>query len=165
MKAGKNAFAKVAGVVLFVVYMLLLSWIILFKANPGTFDVMFDPDFRSVSFELYFNSRETLMNVVAFGPLGVYLSLLIKNASVKRQIAIQVMLVICVSLFYEVMQYILAVGTSDITDIISNTLGGILGITGYRILCFVKKDDAENICWAVSCFATVAMYVVMKLYY
>lgn len=33
-----------------------------------------------------------------------------------------------VTLLYEVVQYIFAIGASDITDLLGNTLGGVIGI-------------------------------------
>ena len=103
-----------------ILYLLLLTWIILFKANLNTIYFMFDPDLRGLSFIPYFNARETLLNVAAFIPFGVFAKLL----SIRRPI----LSAFALSLFYEIMQYILAVGTADVTDLITNTLGGIIGV-------------------------------------
>ena len=46
-----------------------------------------------------------------------------------------------VSLLYEVLQFIFAIGASDITDIIGNTFGGILGITIYLIFLELFKTE------------------------
>ena len=36
--------------------------------------------------------------------------------------------IICTSLIFEIIQFVFAIGASDITDMISNSLGGIIGI-------------------------------------
>ena len=36
--------------------------------------------------------------------------------------------VVALSVTYEVLQYVLAIGASDITDVITNTLGGAAGL-------------------------------------
>ncbi|MCI9362155.1 MAG: hypothetical protein HFG65_14670 [Hungatella sp.] len=36
--------------------------------------------------------------------------------------------IICTSLLFEAVQFIFAIGASDITDIITNSLGGIIGV-------------------------------------
>lgn len=43
------------------------------------------------------------------------------------------------------MQYILAIGASDITDIIGNTLGGIAGIVCYILLEKIFKNKCITI--------------------
>ena len=49
------------------------------------------------------------------------------------------------SLSYEIIQYIFAIGASDITDLIGNTLGGICGIFVYMIIrCLFKNDKKIN---------------------
>lgn len=46
-----------------------------------------------------------------------------------------------VSLLYEVLQFIFAIGASDITDIIGNTFGGIIGIFIYIVLHRLFKTE------------------------
>lgn len=44
-----------------------------------------------------------------------------------------------VSLLFEIIQYILSIGSSDITDIITNTLGGLVGVLVVSILRKIVK--------------------------
>ena len=47
---------------------------------------------------------------------------------------VKLMFIVGTSFALEVFQYILSIGRSDITDLITNTCGGLLGIAIYSIL-------------------------------
>lgn len=78
-------------------------------------------------------------NIAIFIPLGAYLSLFENN---KRVIA-NLLLIFIVSLFIEIIQGLLGIGTSDIDDIILNCLGGLVGILGYKFLLFMLRDEKK----------------------
>lgn len=78
-------------------------------------------------------------NILIFIPLGVYLLLLRKN---KRMIAILV-IIFLVSLSVEVVQGLLGIGTADIDDLILNSLGGLIGIFGYKILWLLFRNEKK----------------------
>lgn len=82
---------------------------------------------------------EIYNNVLVFVPFGLYISMLKSNWSFFRKI----LPIVIVSLFYEVMQFIFAIGVSDITDIIGNTFGGIIGIVIYFVLHRSFKADLK----------------------
>lgn len=65
----------------------------------------------------------------AFLPYGFLLS-----AVVAKRLPQQILVVISTSVLLEIAQYLLAVGRSDITDILLNTLGGVIGIVAYYLL-------------------------------
>lgn len=67
--------------------------------------------------------KETLINLLLFIPLGMYLKSIFKNNKFSS-----VSIIILLFIGFEILQYILHIGVSDITDIIMNTLGGIIGI-------------------------------------
>ena len=64
--------------------------------------------------------------------------------------------IIMVSLIFEVSQYIFGIGASDITDIITNTIGGVIGIGIYMIIKKVFKDDNK-----IKNFITICSMLVM----
>lgn len=71
--------------------------------------------------------KEVLLNFIVFIPLGLIAQLVgKKNPVIKNAIYILIF-----SLFIEVSQYILAVGATDITDLLTNTFGGVVGILLY----------------------------------
>ncbi|WP_313804042.1 VanZ family protein [Cytobacillus sp.] len=67
-------------------------------------------------------------NILMFVPAGIYL-MIIKGKAIKT------FLIICgMSLGAEIIQYIFAIGASDIDDLILNSLGGLIGILIYLVL-------------------------------
>ncbi len=123
--------------ILFIIYMIALFWIIIFK-----FDIPFSnlgymrsinliPFSESLIINDKLNFREMIMNAVIFLPLGIYLEILFKKYSTGRKI----FFVFLISFICEVSQFILGgVGASDITDIINNMIGGIIGIAIYKVI-------------------------------
>ena len=116
--------------VLFAIYMIALFWIILFKLN---IHMNFQRSLNLIPFNqpLILNGRvdlgEVILNVLIFIPLGLYAGVLFKRWNIGKII----LLFFSISLIIEVLQFIFAIGASDITDVITNTLGGIIGLTMY----------------------------------
>lgn len=78
-------------------------------------------------------------NIVIFIPLGTYLSLFKNN----KRIITNLLFIFIVSLFVEIIQGLLGIGTSDIDDIILNSLGGLVGILVYKFLVFILRDEKK----------------------
>ena len=74
--------------------------------------------------------RETIYNFVVFIPFGLLLSVNLKRAGFWRKLAF----VFIFSLAVEVIQFVFAIGVTDITDVITNTSGGFLGLILYALL-------------------------------
>ncbi|NFV13939.1 VanZ family protein [Clostridium sporogenes] len=138
---------KKLGKILLLVYGLLLIWILLFKFSISPSAVIsraFDgASYRHINLIPLMESggrKEVLLNFIIFIPLGVVAQLVgKKNSIIKNMIYILIF-----SLFIEVSQYILAVGATDITDLLTNTFSGDLGILFYmglsRLLDTKKLD-------------------------
>lgn len=132
-----------------VVYMILLSWAIIFKCNAIDSDLRFGPrilvliPFKMLIKQISINELliEVLLNIVAFMPLGILYSHLDNKSNLLKAIIVGMV----VSLMYEVTQYIIALGTSDITDIIMNTTGSLLGYIIYRNTFAKMKEKTNNI--------------------
>jgi len=62
--------------------------------------------------------------VLAFIPYGLFVHILWE----KKPILKQFLPIVCTSFLFEIVQFIFAIGGTDITDIITNSLGGFLGI-------------------------------------
>ncbi len=144
---------KICYRVLFGIYLVICGWIILFHGTLATLDSMFDPDFRNISFYFYFSGKEALLNVLLFIPMGLYIELFSRSAVLIRK----ALTVLLISLGFEVIQYILAVGTSDMMDLINNTLGGCIGIAACMMLKHVLKERVYTILLPIAGLCTLAM--------
>ncbi|MEE6452805.1 VanZ family protein [Gottfriedia acidiceleris] len=142
---------------LFAVYLFALIWIIVFKMQ---FSYQGLPDFReinlipfagSVSVNNQIDFTEIILNVLAFIPFGIYNSMLKPNWSFLKKIVV----IAGFSLLFEVLQFIFAIGASDITDLLGNTLGGIIGIGVYIVFCRLFSTKANKILNALTSIGVI----------
>ena len=115
--------------VLFTVYLVLLTWIVIWKLEipfVGTGDLrqLKLIPFAPSACDGASAPSEVALNILLFVPFGVYLGLLAPARSWWRSAAA----VAGASLAMEVVQYVLAVGSSDVTDLVTNTAGGLAGL-------------------------------------
>lgn len=121
---------------LFIIYMVLLVWIIVFKLQFSISEldtvrsINLIPFYYDNEIGVRFHLTEVLENVAIFAPLGIYLCML-KH---EPKFTIKLMFLLGTSLTLEILQYVFSIGRSDITDLITNTCGGLLGIAIYSIL-------------------------------
>ena len=147
---------------LFAVYLLILLWVIVFKLHFSLLDI---PYYRSVNLiplqgSAYGKlSAEVLNNVYIFIPFGLYLSMLKGNGAFLQK----VLTVATVSAVFESVQYLLAIGASDITDIMANTLGGIIGIVIYAVCRFLFKSKTNRLLNIVATVVTVGLFLLFGL--
>jgi glycopeptide antibiotics resistance protein len=115
--------------ILFAAYLLILLWLVLFKFSYDPFAVI--RDFQTRSFNLIPFTRahksEMISNIIAFIPFGVMLGVNFKQVVFRYKIAV----IFAFSLAVEIIQFAAAIGVADITDIIMNTLGGLIGLAAY----------------------------------
>ncbi len=92
-------------------------------------------------------------------PLGIYIEIIFYKWSTTKKILI----FLIISLVCEVLQFIFAVGASDITDIINNTLGGIIGFLIFKVIVklFNNRDKAHNFVNIISTISTVLMILLL----
>lgn len=153
--------------VLFTIYLIALFWIILFKFSlPFSYlgnmrSINLIPFSESLIINDKLDISEIIMNAVIFMPLGIYAGILCKKWSVGKKI----LLFFSISLLCEVFQYILGVGASDITDIINNTLGGILGLFIYIGIVKIFNDHvkAQKFINVLAAIGTIFMILLLSL--
>ena len=163
----ENSKANKLTKILFIIYMIALFWIIIFKFGVPFFGLGYMRKINLVLFKesLMVNGRldfsEIIMNAVIFTPLGVYSGILLKKWSTGKKI----LLYFLISLICEVSQFILGVGTSDITDIITNTLGGIIGSVIYKGIEKVSKDKvaAQKFINVIATIGTIFMSTLLSM--
>jgi len=145
-----------ATVVALIIYCFVLTWVIMFKCNLLISDMRFG--YRSITFVPFrqFDRigylADYLLNIVVYIPMGIYVCTFLKNKSFALKIAV----VAISSILFEVVQYIIAFGSSDISDVISNTLGGIIGV-----LLHSKIKDKPVFHWFNCCMVTVGLPLVI----
>jgi glycopeptide antibiotics resistance protein len=153
---------------LLVVYLFVLTWIILFKMQFSFQDLRHLTDFRGINLTPFAGSvivnnqidfNEIILNVLAFIPFGIYISMLKPNWSFLKKIVP----IAGVSLFFEVLQFIFEIGGSDITDLTGNTLGGIIGIGVYSVFCKLFSTKANKILNVLASIGTICIFALVLL--
>jgi glycopeptide antibiotics resistance protein len=116
-------------------YLVILIWLVLFKLQYNILSV-FNIHHRSLNLipfaaPSFVNGsfREMIDNVIIFIPLGLLLNVNFKKVEFLPKFAF----VLVLSLTFEVIQFIFAIGATDITDVITNTVGGFLGLKLYDL--------------------------------
>lgn len=128
-------------------YLLMLVWVILFHATLQTLNTAFDPIFRSINLSLYFNGRESLLNMLIFVPVGLYFGALFE----RRRIYKNLTMIAAISLLFEAMQYAFALGSTDIMDLINNSTGGFAGLA----ICAMARNILKEHFNKVAVIATI----------
>lgn len=120
--------------VLFIIYLMVLAWILLFKLGtrfsfPGTIrSINLIPFGEPLILNGKIDCSENILNVLIFIPLGIYTEILFTKWALLKKIG----LFFALSFLIESLQFIGRIGASDVTDILNNTLGGILGFLFYQ---------------------------------
>lgn len=140
--------SKRVGKVLFVGYVIILIWILLFKFSTSFSDLVaqFNNQPRNINLipfkdSVMLNQRidlsEIINNIIIFIPFGGLLGIIDKKSSFLKKI----MIILLFSLAIELSQFVFGLGATDITDIITNTLGGIIGLLIYQFLKMLFKEN------------------------
>lgn len=106
------------------------------------------------------NPIEILLNILVFIPFGIYCKMLKKN---MPSIAIIFLAFLLCSAF-EISQYIFAIGTTDITDVIDNTLGAIIGVVIYKIMAYILEKDTTIILNIFSIIIMILFFLIIRNY-
>lgn len=128
---------------LFAAYAVVLVWAILFKLQfpSDMLGVM-----RSVSLVPFAgvtvingaaDYREVVLNVLAFVPFGLFASMLFPRRPLGAKLAAAAL----ASLGLEILQFVLALGASDTTDVLANTAGAALGLGAYALVRKAAGSD------------------------
>ncbi len=157
-------------IALFIFYLLVLSWIILLKTGFSFTSLETVRSINLIPFGkmLILNGspsyNEIIYNGLVFVPFGVFTGMLGKKHTFVKLVVPTMLL----SLFFEAIQYIFAIGVSDITDLMANTLGGILGIGIFFIfhkICKEKVYKVLNITALILGFLLVAALAVIRVFF
>lgn len=158
----KTKIIKFTLITSFIFYALFVIWNILFKyASPLEFfsdDRYFSRSINLIPFNDLFEGNYLKLdvwgNMILFAPFGVYLKLY----SSKQWYRLLPVAVIT-SVLFEILQYIFGLGATDVTDVIYNTSGFVIGNMIYAILNGILKDN-DRVKLLVSVFAGISMLFV-----
>ena len=143
---------------LFAAYVVLLVWTVLWKLHVP---YVGRDDMRQIKLVPFvagggFGASapfEVAMNVLIFLPFGVYLGLLVPTWPTCKVAGVLAV----ASVALEVAEYALAVGSSDVTDVIVNTAGGL---AGWAILGLVRRRAEARTTALVTRFCLIGTVVV-----
>ena len=131
--------------ILFIIYLAYLIWAVLFKFSFSYSEIPYKRQY--VNLNLFYRPyasalspviiRERVMNILIFIPFGAYLYML-----GSRKFIFSFAIMLLTSVLFEVIQYAFTLGTSDIADVATNALGGVLGFAlAYITLRISKKEE------------------------
>ncbi len=121
--------------ILLVLYLIFITWVILFKMST---------DFQNIGTSRRINLKPFGASVIINGKIDL--------SEIYLNIA-----AFFVSLAFETAQYILAVGVTDITDLLGNTLGGVIGVAFYWLLSKILKDHTIKVINILAAAGTVCI--------
>ena len=151
--------------ILFAVYILILVWILLFKMSFSIDELYKNRSINIIPFmgSVIVNGRiyisEIINNIVVFIPVGIYVCMLKKDWPILKKISVGFF----ISLGIEVLQFVLAIGATDITDLIGNTFGGIVGIGVFYLFSKVFKNKATKILNILALIATIVLIALISV--
>lgn len=129
---------KIVSRAMLVLYLLILIWVVFFKLRFSIASTL-DQHQRSLNLVPFgaptiingeVSYGEALWNFLFFLPFGLLLNVNFKKVRFLPKLS----LIVVFSLAIELIQYIFAIGSTDITDVITNTAGGFFGLMLYGIL-------------------------------
>lgn len=139
---------------LLALYLVTLIWLVLFKLKFNISSVL-NYHHRSLNLIPFaapsivngeINFGEMIFNCIFFIPFGLLLNVNFKKIGFLPKIAS----ILVFSLSAELIQFIFAIGATDITDIITNTFGGFLGLKLYT-LCnkFINNERLDTVIMSI----------------
>ena len=148
--------------VLLVLYLVSLLWLTLFKLSYDILEVLLDHQSRSLNLVPFHGLErigwsEAVSNLVTFVPLGLLLGMTFPSVACWRLLLVAV----AFSAAIETLQYVLAIGASDVTDVVMNSLGALTGLLGYRLVG--RGERAATTDWVIDVAGLVVFVVFLLL--
>ena len=136
----KFVFHKIKRTALYTIFAFYLIAMMSLVGLPNVKYMQIDFSINLIPFvDMVSDIKNALLNVLLFLPMGLFLPRLWEKC---RQIKNTLIICLCVTGTIEILQ-IFTFRTTDINDIITNTLGGVIG---YFIAKWITKDFSKRIC-------------------
>lgn len=142
-------------VILAIVYAILLVLVVLLKFpfnGPGSTVRVLNLIPYHYALTTGVGVEQVIENVLAFVPYGIYLSMLWPRLGFWAKF----LPILATTVVFETIQYVLAIGRADITDVIDNALGGVLGIAIYAVVARILKGRTNLVLNILLAVVTVA---------
>ena len=157
--------ASVRIALLFVVYVVLLVWTVLWKLHVpfiGRDDMREIKLIPFASGDGYGASApfEVIANLLIFVPFGVYLAMLVRSWPAWKL----TLVIAAASVSLEIAQFVLASGSSDITDVVVNSAGGVLGIALIAIARRGFPTRAGSVIAIVGAIGTIVIVLAVGMH-
>ena len=127
--------------VLFTIYFLVLIWIILFKLHFSFEEMDRVRLINLIPFQGSGIGPNEIYNILFFIPLGIYICMLTNRWPFIKKVIV----ILCVSVVFEILQFVFAIGRTDVTDLFCNALGGLTGIGMYELLFKLLKEKTNKV--------------------
>ena len=156
-KRWENNRSKMISYIVFGAYLFLLTWLVLFKFAftieeiPHLRQLNLIPFHYETSVAYITHMKEVIYNILIFVPAGVYFTAFLG----KRKWWLGIGASFFVSLTFETVQWIFSIGVSDITDLITNTTGVLVGVGLYYLLKKIFKEKTNKIILALAAIVTI----------
>lgn len=153
--------------VLLVVYLMILVWVLLFKLGVQ-FSYMSERRVNLNPVNDIFTGKadvlEAVLNILIFIPLGVYLGVLYRKHSFVKMLII----ILSITLIVESTQYLLKTGAFDTTDLLTNTLGGLIGLIFFQCIASLFSDSLKtqrivNLIAFIGTLALILLLILLKM--
>lgn len=172
---------KILSIIIFIIYILLLIWVVMFKCNLifsisktyeyfGSFTLRERFLFFIVPFEDYVKGpfleqidiiiEDDILNVAIFVPMGLYLTLFLKKFRLLKVVVIT----FSISLFFEVFQLFSLIGSFATKDLITNTLGAIIGYLACILLYRENNHPIKYIIFNIISIIVILIFMPILIY-
>ena len=150
---------------MFAIYLVLLVWIVLWKLQIPYVGIGPLRDIKVVPFVASGAAgasapSEVLANLLLFVPFGLYLGLLVPSWRWWRSASV----IAGASLLCEAAQYLLKIGSADVSDVIANTAGGLIGIGVFALARRAYQARAAMIVTRICVIGTILGLLVVGLF-
>lgn len=151
---------------LLIIYLIVLNWILVFKFGVR-FSYMANRSVNLIPFSepLILNGKadisEIILNIIIFIPLGIYAGILFDGWNFGKK----TLFFFLISSIVEGLQFTLAIGAFDSTDIITNTFGGIIGLIIFKAIekAFNNRVKAQKFINTIAAIGTALMILLLLL--
>lgn len=137
----KRYFQSLSKTACYLIFAVYLSGVFAVVGLPTVNYIRFDPNFNFTPFAYMFSDFEnSLLNVLLFMPLGFFLPVYWKHFGKLHR---TFFFGFCMSLFIEILQ-IFTFRATDVNDLMTNTLGTILGWAVARLCLHISPSIAPS---------------------